>query len=296
MSGEAVATETAGSAASRGEAYLGAGISAGLVAALDDGAIAARGLAEVEAAEGDRAKADALARTALAMFEDYFTVSRRVPLIAKHAFETRDWPRSVALSHERIKIFSESVERGAPVLQRALRAHDRVGGFWNTVEERFRAALGARYEAELALAYLATLRRRVYQDTWTPVNYHRLHQVRRGRPAFLTRIEVGGAPDAAAMDAILALPELEVTWRDRAGDAATVAERLGAAFPDGIAWIDMIRAGFYRNRGAYLVGELVAYQRSGETIAHPFALALLLQQPPFSLPQQSVLARTLRGH
>ncbi|MEO1774147.1 MAG: isocitrate dehydrogenase kinase/phosphatase AceK regulatory subunit [Pseudomonadota bacterium] len=242
---------------------------------LNSATIAAHGIARMEAATTEREKADALAACALAMFEDYFALSRTIPARAKRAFETRDWPRSIALSQERIKIFLESIEGGVPHLERALKTHDRIGGFWNTVEERFRSALGRRYEAELALAYLSTIRRRVYQDSWTPVNYHRLRSERGGKPPFLHRVEIGGAVTAAHIDAILGLPGLDVTWRDRAGDADLVAHRLNETFTDGVAWIDMISAGFYRNRGAYLVGELIAQCRTGETLSHPFALALL---------------------
>ncbi|MEL6769039.1 MAG: isocitrate dehydrogenase kinase/phosphatase AceK regulatory subunit, partial [Pseudomonadota bacterium] len=186
-------------------------------------------------------------------------------------------------SHDRIKIFSDSIERGAPVLELALRAHDRVGGFWNTVEERFRRLLGNRYEAELALAYLATIRRRVYEDSWTPVDYHRIRQPRPGRPAFLQRISVNGCVTAADVDRILDLPKLDTAWRDRGADTARTADRinevLGAAETP-IAWIDMVDQGFYRNRGAYLVGQIGQSGQSGQagaegTVTHPFALALL---------------------
>lgn len=248
---------------------------AGLAASLHSAQIAARGIERVEMALAEREKADALAACALEMFEDYFTLSRKIPWMAKAAFETRDWQRSIALSQERIKIFLESIERGVPYLERALRAHDRVGGFWNAVEERFRAALGKRREAELALAYLATIRRRVYQDTWTPVDYHRLRPPRTAKPPFLQRIRIDGPARAEHVEAILDLPNLDVSWRDRGGDTAATATRLNEIFTDGIAWIDMIEAGFYRNRGAYLVGELIAHCRTGETVGHPFSLALL---------------------
>ncbi|MEM6943552.1 MAG: isocitrate dehydrogenase kinase/phosphatase AceK regulatory subunit [Pseudomonadota bacterium] len=248
-----------------------------LTQSLNTADIAAAGLADVESAVNDREKAHALARLTLDMFEDYFALSRRIPWLAKRAFEARDWQRALGLSQDRIKIFSESIERGAPVLEMALRAHERIGGFWNTVEERFRGLLGQRYEAELALAYLATIRRRVYEDSWTPVDYHRIRQPVPGRPGFLKRIEVGGPLTPAIVDTILNLPGLDVTWRDRAGDTALAAARVNevlGADTTPIAWIDMVEAGFYRNRGAYLVGE-IGQQGAGGTVTHPFSLALL---------------------
>ncbi|MEO1532767.1 MAG: isocitrate dehydrogenase kinase/phosphatase AceK regulatory subunit [Pseudomonadota bacterium] len=244
---------------------------------LNTAAIAAAGLSDVESAGSEREKAHALARLALDMFEDYFGLSRRIPWLAKQAFERRDWPRALGLSHDRIKIFSDSIERGAPVLELALRAHDRIGGFWNTVEERFRRLLGNRYEAELALAYLATIRRRVYEDSWTPVDYHRIRQPRPGRPEFLQRIAVNGRVTAADVTRILDLPKLDIAWRDRQADTARTADRinevLGAAQAP-IVWIDMVDQGFYRNRGAYLVGQ-IGQAGPEDAVTHPFALALL---------------------
>ncbi|MEL7137848.1 MAG: isocitrate dehydrogenase kinase/phosphatase AceK regulatory subunit [Pseudomonadota bacterium] len=248
---------------------------------LNTAAIAAAGLADVESAGSEREKAHALARLALDMFEDYFALSRRIPWLAKQAFERRDWQRALGLSHDRIKIFSDSIERGAPVLDLALRSHDRIGGFWNTVEERFRRLLGNRYEAELALAYLATIRRRVYEDSWTPVDYHRIRQPRPGRPDFLRRIEIGGAVTAADVDRILDLPNLDVAWRNRPAEAKRTADRINEVLGTAqapIAWIDMVDQGFYRNRGAYLVGQIGQTGDNGASdgiVTHPFALALL---------------------
>ncbi|MGF1551558.1 MAG: isocitrate dehydrogenase kinase/phosphatase AceK regulatory subunit [Paracoccaceae bacterium] len=235
------------------------------------GRIAAEGLAAIDAGSDYHARADAMARVALAMFEDYLALSRRIPWLAKRAFETRDWPRSVALSQARIRVFGDSIERAAPVLEDALRRQDRMGGFWNAVEERFRLRLEGRYEAELALAYLATIRRRIYEDSWVPVDYHRLRPQTSGRPAFLRRFEIGGPIAPEHVDRLLDLPGLDVAWASRGKDAGLAAERTNEAFAGGIAWIDMVEAGFYRNRGAYLVGELA--ELSGDT--HPFALALL---------------------
>ncbi|MEO0819630.1 MAG: isocitrate dehydrogenase kinase/phosphatase AceK regulatory subunit [Pseudomonadota bacterium] len=240
--------------------------------------IATAGIATVEAADSDRAKAHALAAVALSMFDDYFALSRRIPWLAKRAFETRDWPWSVALSQQRIKIFSQSVDAGAPVLAKALSEHERIGGFWNTVEERYRALLGSRHEAEMAMAYLATIRRRVYENTWTPVNYQRIRPKGRGRPDFLTRIAIPGAVTAGDVQWLLDLPGLDVRWRDRDEDARLTAERinetLGApAAP--IRWIDMAEAGFYRNRGAYVVGQIAQADGAGGETLHPLSLALL---------------------
>ena len=72
---------------------------------------------------------------------------------------------------------------------------------------------------------------------------------------------------------ILDLPRFRTPWRDRRDDAALIARRLaldleGTEVP---VRIEMIDAGFFRNRGAYLVGR--ACLSGGGWL--PFVLALV---------------------
>ena len=221
--------------------------------------IAYAGLAEIEAAPDADRKAEAFAGVVFDIFNDYYRRSRRIPWLAKEAFETRDWPRSVRLSHERIEIFGEAIRQAVPILSLVMREADRKGGFWNTVEERFRQRVAERYERDLALAFLSSLRRWVYKDVWAPVGYGRHEAPAGGRaPSFVERMATDGrmTPDLVAR--ILALPQLRAPFRDLEADAVAVAERinreLGLDQDPRLGTIDMVQAGFYRNRGAYVVG------------------------------------------
>ena len=232
-------------------------------------------LAEIEAAPSDAAKAAAFARLIVEMFDAYYIRSRRIPWLAKEAFETRDWPRALELSQERIAIFGASIGKAVPLLKLVVQERDRIGGFWNTVEERYRGLVRHRYEADLALAYLNSVRRHVYENSWTPVAYDRGDvSLRKGRPGFLRRIEAEGAVTPEIVRQILSVPGIGAPWRDIGDDAALVAARindeLGLADGAGIAGIDVVEAGFYRNRGAYIVGGI---DLGGKTV--PLSLALL---------------------
>jgi len=237
--------------------------------------IAYAGLAEIEAAPSDTAKAAVFAGIIVEMFNHYYIRSRRIPWLAKEAFETRNWPRALELSHERIAIFGASIGQAVPLLKLVVQENDRIGGFWNTVEERYRGLVRHRYEADLALAYLNSVRRHVYENSWLPVAYDRGDvSPRQGRPAFLSRIEAAGAVTPEIVRQILSVPGIGAPWRDIGDDAALVAARindeLGLADGAGIAGIDVVEAGFYRNRGAYIVGGI---DLGGKTV--PLSLALL---------------------
>lgn len=221
-------------------------------------------------------RAGVLAEVILAVFDEYYARSRAIPALAKAAFEARDWPRAVELSQERIAIFSISVTEAVATLGLAIRAADRVGPFWPQVEAAFAPLVAGRYEADLALAFLASIRRQIYQDSWVPVAYDQLAgRTRRGRPGFLHEIACGGRMTAEVVRTVLDLPGIAAPFRDVADDAAVVAARVNAELgldeDPSLERLEMVRAGFYRNRGAYTLGAL--YRRGHPVI--PFALALL---------------------
>ncbi len=241
---------------------------------LDTERLAYAGLARLREAEGAR-PADAMAALILDIFDDYYQRSRAIPWAAKRAFETRDWPRAIDLSQERLAIYALSVSRAAPILTLAIREYDADQGFWARVEDAFAKLIAGRYEADLALAYLASLRRAVYHDRWEPIPYDlRGAPPAESRPGFLMHLPAEGRMTPALVERLLDAPGLEAPFADRAADAAAVAERvnqeLGLSETPRLAAVEAITAGFYRNRGAYVVGALDLGERRA-----PLALALV---------------------
>ena len=253
------------------------------------------GMAELLAVPSDAEKAETLARIVLGAFDDYYVRSRKIPWLAKRAFETRDWPGAIELSQERLAIFSVSIDKIVPILTRALGGAGTGkgtgdgkgdgGGFWDAVEARYRALAARRYEADLALAYLASVRRRVHEDVWDPAG-HRARAPAPGRPDFLRDFEAPGRMTARLAEAILKVPAIEAPFRDLASDAERVAARINAELEIGagraLIRVEVVEAGFYRNRGAYIVGAVEIEVAgggeggapAGRTIG-PLALALL---------------------
>lgn len=254
------------------------------------------GLTEFEAASSEAEKAEALARIILGAFDDYYTRSRTIPWLAKQAFETRDWPRAVELSQERLAIYSISIHKVVPILKRSIHESDQNGGFWDKVEARFRALVASRYEADLALAYLASVRRRVHRDVWVPAAHERPRSAA-ARPDLLRRFETPGRMTRELVEAILAVPDIKAPFRDLAGDAARVAERinqeLGIDADRPLTRVEVVDAGFYRNRGAYIVGALEVAGHTGPQIG-PLALALLHREGGVEVDAVILRETTLR--
>jgi isocitrate dehydrogenase kinase/phosphatase len=97
----------------------------------------------------------------------------------------------------------------------------------------------------------------------------------------------------ALAEALLEVLGLEARFRDRAGDAARVAQRINAELGLGpgrlLDWVEAVEAGFYRNRGAYVVGALSA---AGEV--RPLALALLHHEDGVAVDAVILRETTLR--
>ena len=149
---------------------------------------------------------------------------------------------------------------------------------WTQVEAAYLPAVAGRYEADLALAYIHSVRRRVYHGEWMPVEYGFGEQRRpeSSGNAVFERFACSWPVDHRVMQKILQVAELSVPFRAPASDAMRIARRLndvlaGTTGGAKLIAIEMIRGGFFRNRGAYLVGRLVL---TGEEYK-PFVIALL---------------------
>ena len=249
-------------------------------------------LADFLASENAAEKAETLARIILDTFEDYYTRSRKIPWLAKEAFETRDWPGAIELSQERISIFSVSISKAAPILTKLIGENDRIDGFWDTVEGQYRDLIKDRYEADLALAYLASMRRLTYQNIWNPIAPS-LGGKMEIPSDFLRHFEAPGEMTPQLVEEILAVPGIKAPFRDISGDAVRVSERMNdelqisAVRP--LRRIEVVNAGFFRNRGAYIVGSVVV---GGET--GPLALALLHREDGVEVDAVILRETTLR--
>ena len=230
-------------------------------------------------AKSDEERVALAARWILQEFDTYYVESRHIPRRAKDAFEARDPGESLHLSRRRLSIYSESVRGLAARLKQALPSLTGDEELWQRIEGRYLPAIGGRYEEDVATAYVHSTRRVIYQDEWTPVDYSFGPSASRSlhSDAGIQRSFPGGArllPETVIE--ILNIPNFALPYRDLAGDAGRVADRvnsdlgLDGADPRAIRAIEMIDAGFYRNRGAYLVGRMLL----GDSSRVPLVLSL----------------------
>ena len=232
----------------------------------------------VAAARSIDERLDLAARWILAEFDAYYVESRNIPTLAKAAFERRDPAASLDLSLRRLSVYSVSAHSLARRLREALPSVADDETFWARLEARYLALIEGRYESDLAFAYVHSARRMVYEGMWKPVEYAFLHHrepaSERSAGVRLDFPIAPGADLATLVDRILDIPRFERGWRDREGDVRRAAERIESILGGDArrpAGVQMTDAGFFRNRGAYVVGRIVFDDGS----ATPLILALL---------------------
>ena len=228
----------------------------------------------------DREEATRLtAECVLGVFDAYHAECRRITWRAKSAFEERQPGESLLLSRRRLTIYSETIHTIAERLTRVFPGLVDDEALWRQVEAIYLPMIAGRYEEDLAIAYIHSVRRTLYQDEWKPVEYSFGAP---SRPAGAEPLVVyrefpgGSAVTPALVREILAIPEFSEPYQDPAADAALVAARVNddlgfdGSDPRAFTGIRMIASGFYRNRGAYLVGRIAM----GDATFRPFVLSL----------------------
>ncbi len=241
---------------------------------------AARGGAPAQPAVREDETAVSLARWVLREFDDYYNESRGIPDRAKQSFEGRDPGESLMLSRRRLSIYSESVHALAPRIAERYPHLAEIESNWRSIEDSYLPLIEGRYEADLAYAFINSVQRMIYQGEWQPVEYA-FGEGDRLRPDSSVQIYrefpggVALSPETAIE--ILSVPDFAKDYQDKSEDAYLAAERVNAwlgATDNGqrsIRAIQMIDAGFYRNRGAYLIGRIIL---EGGELA-PLVIALL---------------------
>ncbi|MEJ2379995.1 MAG: bifunctional isocitrate dehydrogenase kinase/phosphatase [Gammaproteobacteria bacterium] len=214
----------------------------------------------------DAEKIRLTAKWILQEFEVYYYDSRAIPALAQQAFENRDPNTSVALSKKRLSVYNESINELGPSLKAAFPRVAQDESIWSQVEACYVPLIRGRYEADLAFSYLRSVKRKLSQGEWKPVTYgfgQWAHKTDQSSAKVYRTFPVNGELGPRLVEDLLAIPQFSTPYRDLHADAAAVAERVNhilagqRPYPSRISTIDMIDAGFFRNRGAYLCGRMM---------------------------------------
>jgi len=239
--------------------------------------------AEIGSAGSDDDKASLTADWILSEFDTYYSESRQIPDLAKQAFEARDHGESLALSKRRLFFYSTAIRDLGAELATAFPRLAEDERLWQEVDERYLPMIKRRYEADLAFAFINSIRRKIYHGEWKPVEYAfgaAMSPSSDDSPEVYRCYQGGAQVSAKTVAEILEIPGFGVPFQDLGEDAYLTAERVNENLgfsgrtADAIRAIEMINAGFFRNRGAYLVGRIE--HEDGEI--SPFIISLEIDE------------------
>ncbi len=244
----------------------------------------------------DPARIGATARLILAIFDDFYSLLCEYPYRAKCAFELKDPHASIRISKERLGLYSRYISVHGPRMLAQYPALARDGAIWEAVDRLFMAMIVDRYEADTAFSFAHSLRRNICQEIWRPVAYSfpPPSRLRAFSMASVHRRMSVSHIDTELVASFLRVPGFSIPFRDIRGDSQRIVDRLegllyGAERPRPVA-LDVIEAGFYRDRSAFVVGRWVL---ADDSIV-PFVVSLL--NGPSGIYADAVLHRAADIH
>jgi isocitrate dehydrogenase kinase/phosphatase len=236
-----------------------------------------RGYARLAGCRDDGARVRATAVLILAIFDDFYSLLCEYPYLAKRAFEMRDPHASAQISRERLGLYSRYIAEHGPRLLGAFPALASESSLWESIDRLFVAMIVDRYEADTAFSFAHSLRRNICQEVWRPVAYSfpPPSKLRAFSMASVhRRLAVSGRLYPELIASFLTLPEFSVPWRNLRRDSERIVEHVTPLLYDSQSAppvaLDVIEAGFFRDRRAFVVGRWI---RSDDSIL-PFVVAL----------------------
>ena len=210
------------------------------------------------------------------VFDDFYRDFCAIPAKAKAAFEAGAFQQSLQNSRDRLTLYGERMHALAHTLAEEYSGNTVAPELWDRLEQHYTASVAGRYEADLALAFLHSVRRAVFMDNWTPVDYAVDIKTQSSSDSDVMLSRAVDEIDAALIQEMLAIPSFSIPFRDAVGDSERAADKVDRALrkrglADSITAVDVIRGGFFRNRGVYVVGRIRLHGGS----VTPLILALL---------------------
>jgi isocitrate dehydrogenase kinase/phosphatase len=219
------------------------------------------------------------ARLILSIYDDFYSQLCEYPHRAQRAFETRDPHASIRISQERLGLYSRYISEHGPRIHAAFPALATDSAVWDALDRLYMAMIVDRYDADIAFSFVHSIRRNIGHGLWKPVAYsfpppsklraYSMASVHR-------RLPVRGRVDRELLCTALQLPKFSIPFRDLQGDAEKILERIepllyGAPNAAAPLALDVVEAGFFRDRSAFLVGRWLMADDS----IMPFVVALL---------------------
>jgi len=226
--------------------------------------------------------ASRIAKTAqliLTVYDEFYVQLCEYPHRAQRAFETMDPHASIRISQERLELYSRYIAAHGPRILAVFPALAADPHVWDALDRLFMAMIVDRYDADIAFSFAHSIRRNISRGLWRPVAYSfpPPSKLRAFSMASVhRRLRANGRINTKLLCSALQVPNFSVPFRDLQGDARRILQRVepllyGSPNAAAVLALDVIDAGFFRDRSAFLVGRWVL---ADDGIV-PFVVALL---------------------
>ena len=214
--------------------------------------------------------ADLAASLTLEEFDSFNNNFGIITRRAKMRFEEKDWPGSRQDAAERLVLYEQVLDHAAERLDAALGSPARCQQLWTAAMPRFAALAADRYDIDRAETFFNSVTRKMLNTVGInrAVEFFYLHAKFKapGSPdsAYRTYSE---APDTSSMiESILGDFSFTVAYEDIRRDADFIANEINLFLWPIVGLertfaIDVVKAVFYRNKEAYIIGRIVAGER-----------------------------------
>lgn len=203
------------------------------------------------------------------LYEEYSLFYKEFLMIidlAKIAFEKRDFAGSVHVSSRRLSLYSASIVEVSRRLNEAYPEIPDDYDCWKEIETNYRQLIEGEYAEDIGRAYLHSLRRKIYRSEWLAEDYS-FSELSGNDESIMSEVLVSyGLDDGLTeevVESILNVPKFIRSYANMKEDRHRVYQRIIDNLTrtrhreHRLIRVEMINAGFYRNRGAYLVGRLM---------------------------------------
>jgi isocitrate dehydrogenase kinase/phosphatase len=197
---------------------------------------------------------------------------------------------------ERLGLYTRYIAEHGPRIRASFEELSVESVLWDSLDRLFAAMIIDRYDADIAFSFAHSIRRNINHGLWKPVAYSfpppsalRALSMASVHRRFAVRRRI----DDELLCTALQVPGFSVGFKDLRGDAQKIRRRVEQLLePEGAAPValDVVEAGFFRNRRAFVVGRWVFADD------HMVPLVVALQNGSEGIYAHAVLHRTADIH
>jgi isocitrate dehydrogenase kinase/phosphatase len=183
---------------------------------------------------------------------------------ARERFERRDWRGAQADATARLALYRIHLDNAVADVRDLLDDALMERTLWAAIKAHHARTVAHRGDAEIAETFFNSVTRRVFSTVGVDaaIEYLDSEAPGAGESPPPTERYGPGVPDGAVLLRLLLSYRWSVPWAQAERDAELVAaqirRRLSESGLDGPITLEMLRPVFYRNKGAYLVGRILA--------------------------------------